>query len=65
MLGSHVADFPFFSLIRETSLGIRWWVITPSTSPFFFFSRFNLGVAMVAMVAMSSFADFPPEVQAC
>ena len=34
-------------------LGIRWWVITPSTPPIFFFSRFNLGVAMVAMVAMT------------
>ena len=34
-------------------LGIRWWVITPSTPPLLFFSRFNLGVAMVAMVAMT------------
>jgi len=29
-----------------------WFVITPPPSPFIFFSSFNLGVAMVAMVAM-------------
>ena len=29
-----------------------WFVITPPPSPSFLFSTFNLGVAMVAMVAM-------------
>ena len=41
-----------------------WLVITPSTPRFICFQGLDLGVAMVAMVAMpSSFADFPLEVQ--
>ena len=35
-----------------TRILVGWFVITPPPSPSFFFSTFNLGVAMVAMVAM-------------